>query len=57
MLRGQILGVNDSLNEVEVLEDEVLIVTHDEDAANVELDVVALLLGLEGIEECTALSS
>ena len=48
----QILGVDDTLDEVEVLGDEVLAVVHDEDAADVELDVVALLLGLEEVEGC-----
>ena len=42
-----------TLDEVEVLGDEVLAVVHDEDAANVELDVVPLLLGLEEIERRT----
>ena len=46
----QILGVDDTLDEVEVLGDEVLAVVHDEDAADVELDVVALLLLLEEVE-------
>lgn len=46
----EILGIDDTLDEVEVLGDEVLAVVHDEDAANVELDVVALLLGLEQIK-------
>ncbi len=36
----EILGVNDTLAEVEVLGDEVLAAVHDEDMANVELDVV-----------------
>ncbi len=36
----EILGVNDTLAEVEVLGDEVLAAVHDEDVANVELDVV-----------------
>ena len=49
----QVLGVDDALDEVEVLGDEVLAVVHDEDTADVELDVVALLLGLEEIEGCT----
>ena len=49
-VEGEILGVDDTLAEVEVLGDEVLAVVHDEDAADVELDVVALLLGLEEIE-------
>ena len=37
-------GDYDGFDEVEVLGDEVLAVVHDEDAADVELDVVALLL-------------
>ena len=49
-VEGQVLGVDDTLDEVEVLGDEVLAVVHDEDAADVELDVVALLLGLEEVE-------
>jgi hypothetical protein len=49
-VEGKVLRVDDSLDKVEVLGDEVLAVVHDEDAANVELDVVALLLGLEEIE-------
>lgn len=53
-VEGEILGVDDTLDEVEVLGDEVLAVVHDEDAANVELDVVALLLGLEEVEGSTA---
>jgi hypothetical protein len=53
MLRGQILRVDDTLDEVEVLGDEVLTVVHDEDTADVKLDVVALLLGLEEIEGST----
>jgi hypothetical protein len=39
-----------ALDEVKVLGDEVLAVVHDEDAANVELDVVTLLLCLEKVE-------
>lgn len=38
------------LDEVEILRNEVLAVVHDEDAADIELDVVALLLGLKEIE-------
>ena len=49
----QVFGINNTLDEVEVLGDEVLAIVHDEHAANVELDVVALLLGLEEIERCT----
>jgi hypothetical protein len=43
-VEGEILRVDDTLDEVEVLGDEVLAVVHDEDTADVELDVVALLL-------------
>ena len=50
----EVLRVDDALDEVEVLGDEVLAVVHDEDAANVELDVVALLLRLEQVERRTA---
>ncbi len=50
-MERQILAVKDTLDEVEVLGDELLAVVHDEDAANIELNVVALLLGLREIEE------
>ena len=50
----QILGVDDTLDEVEVLGNEVFTVVHDEDTADVKLDVVALLLCLKEIEGCTA---
>ena len=50
----QVLGVDDTLDEVEVLGDELLAIVHDEDAADVELDVVALLLRLEEVEGSTA---
>ena len=49
----KIFRVDDTLDEVEILGDEVLAIVHDEDTADVELDVVALLLGLEEIEGCT----
>ena len=49
-VEGQVLGVDDTLDEVEVLGDELLAIVHDEDAADVELDVVALLLLLEEVE-------
>ena len=52
-VEGKILGVDDTLNEVEVFGNDVLAVVHDEDAADVELDVVALLLGLEEVERRT----
>ena len=46
----EILGVDNTLHKVEVLRDEVLTIVHNEDTADVELDVVALLLGFEEIE-------
>jgi len=52
-VEGEILRVDDTLDEVEVLRDEVLTVVHDKDAANIELDVVTLLLGLEKVERGT----
>ena len=50
----EIFGVDDALDEVEVLRNEVLAVVHDEDTADIEFDVVALLLGFEKIERSTA---
>jgi hypothetical protein len=46
----KILRVKNTLGEVEVLGDEILAVIHDEDAADVELDIVALLLRLEEVK-------
>ncbi len=46
----QVLGVDDALDEVQVLGDELLAVVHDEDAPDVQLDVVLLLLVLEQVE-------
>lgn len=46
----QIFGVNDTLDEVEVLGNELLAVVHNEHTANVELNVVELLLGFEHVE-------
>ena len=43
-IEGQVLGVDDTLNEVEVFRDEVFTAIHDEDTADVVLDVVALHL-------------
>ena len=52
-VKREILGVDDTLDEVEVFGNDVLAVVHDEDSTNVKLDVVALLLGLEEIERRT----
>jgi hypothetical protein len=49
-VEGEIFGVDDTADEAEVLGDEILAVVHDEDSADVELDVVFLLLGLEHVE-------
>ena len=43
-VKRKIFGVDDTLDEVEVLGNEVLTVVHDEYTADVEFDVVALLL-------------
>ena len=49
-VQWKILRVDNALDEVEVLGDEILAVVHDEHPANIELDVVALLLGLEEVK-------
>jgi hypothetical protein len=46
----QVLGVDDTLDEVEIFGDQILAVIHNEDTPDVELDVVALLLALEEVE-------
>ena len=48
----KVLRVDDTLDEVEVLGNEILAVIHNEDTSNIELNVVALLLGLEEVERC-----
>lgn len=50
----EILGVHNTLDEIEVFGDQVLAIVHDKDTADIELDVVTLLLGLEEIERSTA---
>jgi len=49
----KILRINDTLDKVKVLGDEFLAVVHDEDTADIELDVVTLLLLFEEIERST----
>ena len=51
-VKGKIFRVDNTLDEVEVLGNEVLIVIHNKYTADVEFDVVALL-GLEEIERST----
>jgi DNA-binding HxlR family transcriptional regulator len=53
----KILRVDDTLHEVEVLGDEILAVIHNEDTADVELDVIALLLGFKEIERSTKITN
>jgi len=52
-VKWKILRINDTLDKVKVLGDELLAVVHDEDTADVELDVVTLLLLFEEIERST----
>lgn len=52
-VKGKVFRVDDALNKVEVLGNEVLAVVHDEDTADVELDVVTLFLRLEEIKGST----
>ena len=53
-VQGKILGVDDTLDEGEPLGDDVLAVIHDEDTADVQLDVVTLLLAFEHVERGAA---
>ena len=49
-VEGQVLGVDDTLDEVEVFGDQILAVVHNEDTSDVELDIIALLLALKEVE-------
>ena len=49
-VQREVLAVDDAAEEREPLGADVLAVVHDEDAADVELDVVALLVRLEHVE-------
>ncbi len=46
----KILRVDDTLDEVEILGNEIFTIVHDENAADIKFDVVALLLRLEEVE-------
>ena len=46
-VQRQVLGIHPALDHAEPLRHELTALVHDEDAAHVELDVVAFLLGLE----------
>ena len=52
-VQGKILRVDDTLDEAEPLRDELSSIVSDEDTADVELDVVLGLLGLEQVEGST----
>lgn len=52
----EVFRVDNTLDEVEILRDKVLAIVHNEDAADIELDVIALLLGFEEIERSTAVT-
>ena len=49
-VQRQILRIHHALHKVQPLRHELIAVVHDEDSAHVQLDVVALLLGLEEIK-------
>mmetsp|Transcript_28972 Transcript_28972/g.61126 ORF Transcript_28972/g.61126 Transcript_28972/m.61126 type:complete len:729 (-) Transcript_28972:69-2255(-) len=49
-VQGQVLRVDDSLDEAQVLWHELLAVVHDEHAPDVQLDVVRLLLVVEHVK-------
>mmetsp|Transcript_50154 Transcript_50154/g.82618 ORF Transcript_50154/g.82618 Transcript_50154/m.82618 type:complete len:468 (+) Transcript_50154:273-1676(+) len=49
-VQGKVLRIHNTFHEVQPLWHELLAVIHDEDTADVKLDVVPLLLGLEEIK-------
>lgn len=49
----QVFTIHNTLNEAQVLRDEVITVVHDEHSAYVQLDVVLLLLGVKQIKGCS----
>merc|ERR1719230_1239114 len=53
-VRRQILRVHHALHKVEPLRHELIAIVHDKHTANVEFDVISLLLGLEQVERSTA---
>merc|ERR1740121_1631565 len=53
-VQRQILGIHYTLHEIEPFGHQLVAVIHDEYAAHVQLDIVALLLGLEQVEGRTA---
>lgn len=55
-VEGEILRIDDTLDEVEVLGNDILAIVHDKDTAHVELNVIALLLAFKEIEGCTRIT-
>mmetsp|Transcript_36757 Transcript_36757/g.79203 ORF Transcript_36757/g.79203 Transcript_36757/m.79203 type:complete len:528 (+) Transcript_36757:116-1699(+) len=53
-VQRKILRIHNALHKVQPFWHELLAVIHDEDAADIQLDVVPLLLGLEEIKGCPA---
>ena len=49
-VKREILGIDDTANEAQILRDEFVAVVHDEDATNVKLDIVLGLLVLKQIK-------
>merc|ERR1719379_2532576 len=49
-VQGEILRIDDALYKAEPLWDELVAIVHDEDATHIQLDVVALLLGLKHVK-------
>jgi hypothetical protein len=49
-VKREVLGVDDTLDEVKVFGDDVLAVVHDEDATDVKFDVIAFLLRFEEVK-------
>merc|ERR1712003_252293 len=53
-VQGQILRINNALNKVQPLRHQLIAIVHDEHTPDVQLDVVALLLGLEEVKWSSA---
>ena len=52
-VEGKIFGIDNTLDEVEILRDNILTIVHNEDTLDVQLDIVQLLAGLEEIKRST----
>jgi hypothetical protein len=49
-VEGQILGVDHSLDEAQVVGDEVLTIVHNKNSSNIKFDVVLLFLGFKKVK-------